>query len=196
MNPKAVTLAELNDADEEGFTEAVGFVFESSPHVAARAWLLRPFVSFEHLFAALQAVVKRASPAEQLALIRAHPDLAGKAAIAGDLTVDSQREQSSAGLDSLMAEQFAIFTRLNAAYRARFGFPFIICVREHTRDGILASFETRLGNDAEQERARALEEIGKIARLRNREVTRALGEEDQPDHIGAGGKRCLERRGG
>jgi OHCU decarboxylase len=110
--------------------------------------------------------VKRSSPEEQLDLIRAHPDLAGKAAIAGDLTDDSRREQSSAGLDNLTPEQFATFTRLNAAYRARFGFPFIVCVREHTRDSILASFETRLGNDAEQERARALEEIGKIAHLR------------------------------
>lgn len=179
MTGEAVTLAELNDADEAGFTEAVGFVFESSPHFAARAWLLRPFVSFDHLFAALQAVVKRASLGEQLALIRAHPDLAGKAAIAGGLTDESRREQSSAGLDRLTPEQFAIFTRLNAEYRARFGFPFIICVREHTRESILASFETRLGNDAEQERACALAEIGKIAHLRLFDVVEVSHREDE-----------------
>jgi OHCU decarboxylase len=178
MAETAVTLAELNGADQEWFAAAVGFVLEGSPHFAARAWLLRPFVSVEHLFAALQAVVKRASPAEQLALIRAHPDLAGKAAIAGDLTDDSRREQSSAGLDRLTPEQFATFTRLNTAYRARFDFPFIICAREHTRESILTSFETRLGNDADQERAIALAEIGKIAHLRLFDaVERSIDEE-------------------
>jgi OHCU decarboxylase len=179
MAGASLTLAELNDADQELFTETVGLVFEASPHFAARAWFLRPFVSFDHLFAALQAIVKRSSPEEQLDLIRAHPDLAGKAAIAGNLTDDSRREQSSVGLDNLTPQQFATFTRLNAAYRARFGFPFIICVREHTRDSILASFETRLGNNAEQERARALEEIGKIARLRLFNVVEVTNQEDE-----------------
>ncbi len=179
MAETAVTLAELNDADQEWFTAALGFVFEGSPHFAARAWRLRPFVSFEHLFAALQAVVKRASDPEQLALIRAHPDLAGKAAIAGELTDDSRREQSSASLDRLTAQQFARFTRLNAAYRDRFGFPFIICVREHTRESILASFETRLGNDDAQERAGALAEIGKIARLRLFDAVEISHQEDE-----------------
>jgi OHCU decarboxylase len=179
MTGTAVTLAELNEADQERFTETIGFVFESSPHFAARVWLLRPFVSFEHLFAALQAVVKRSSPEEQLDLIRAHPDLAGKAAIAGHLTDDSRREQSSAGLDRLTPEQFATFTRLNAAYRTRFGFPFIICVREHSRESILASFETRLANDAEQERACALAEISKIARLRLFDAVEVSSPEDK-----------------
>jgi OHCU decarboxylase len=179
MAERSLTLGELNEADQEQFTDMVGFVFEGSPHFAARAWLLRPFVSVDHLFAALQAIVKRSPPAEQLALIQAHPDLAGKAAVAGDLTADSQREQLSAGLDSLTPEQFAAFTRLNAAYRARFGFPFIICVREHTRDSILASFETRLGNDAEQERACAMGEIAKIARLRLFDALEIAQQEDE-----------------
>jgi OHCU decarboxylase len=179
MAEASLTLSDLNEANQELFTETVGFVFEASPHFAARAWLLRPFVSFEHLFAALQAVVKRSSPEEQLALIRAHPDLAGKAAIAGDLTDDSRREQSSAGLDTLTPEQFATITRLNAAYRARFDFPFIICVREHTRDSILAAFATRLANDAEQERTCALGEISKIARLRLFNAVEVTNQEDE-----------------
>jgi len=99
-------------------------------------------------------------------LIRAHPDLAGKAVLAKQLTVESTREQASAGLDSLNAEEFAAFTRLNAAYRERFDFPFIICVREHTKQGILRAFETRLAHDQAQEGETALAEIMKIARLR------------------------------
>ena len=172
-----VTLSWLNGASESDFAAAIGFVLEGSPHFAARAAASRPFASIEELDAALWKEVARAPGAEQLALIRAHPDLAGKAAIAGDLTEDSRREQSSAGLDRLTPEQFAAFTRLNAAYREEFGFPFIICVREHTRESILASFATRLAHNAAEERATALEEIGKIARLRVFGVVRAPEEE-------------------
>jgi len=172
-----VTLLWLNAATETDFVAAVGSVFEGSPRFAARAWALRPFQSIEHLHSTLRAVVERAPEAEQFALIRAHPDLAGKAAIAGDLTEDSRREQSSAGLNRLTPEQFATFTRLNAAYRERFDFPFIICVREHTRESILTSFETRLTHDLAEERATALEEICKIARLRLFDAVRATGEE-------------------
>jgi OHCU decarboxylase len=172
-----LTLAELNNADQDRFTTAIGFVFEGSPHFVARAWPLRPFASVEQLYAALCAVVRQAPEAEQLALLRAHPDLAGKAAIAGDLTDHSRREQSSAALDRLSPEQFAAFTRLNTAYRERFGLPFIICVRDHTRESILASFETRLGNGAEEERATALSEVCKIARLRLSDAVRECTEE-------------------
>ena len=172
-----VTLSWLNQASEADFVAAIGFVLEGSPHFAARAWASRPFASVEQLSAALWEEVARATEAEQLALIRAHPDLAGKAAIAGELTEDSRREQSSAGLDRLTPEQFATFTRLNAAYREKFGFPFIICVREHTRESILTSFATRLAHDPTEERATALAEIGKIARLRLFGVVRAPKEE-------------------
>jgi OHCU decarboxylase len=102
----------------------------------------------------------------QLALIRAHPDLAGKAAVAGELTAESTREQSSAGLDRLTPEEFARFTELNTAYRERFAFPFIICVREHTKASILGQFAERLGHSHDQEIAFALGEVAKIARLR------------------------------
>ena len=108
-----------------------------------------------------------AAPAERLVeLIQAHPDLAGKAAIAGELTAESAREQSSAGLSRLAPEQFATFTRLNQAYRERFGFPFVICAREHSATNILEHFATRLEHPRDQEIATALGEIAKIARLR------------------------------
>jgi OHCU decarboxylase len=177
MGMPSVTLSWLNQAAQPDFVAAIGFVFEGSPHFAARAWESRPFASVEQLSAALNEAVDQASEAEQMALIRAHPDLAGKAAMGGDLTADSRREQSSAGLDRLTPEQFAAFTRLNAAYRDRFGFPFIICVREHTRESILASFESRLAHNLDEERAAALAEIGKIARLRLFDAIRAPEEE-------------------
>jgi len=177
MDVPIMTLSWLNQASESEFVTAIGFALEGSPHFAARVAASRPFSSIEELSSALLARVKQAPEAEQLALIRAHPDLAGKAAIAGDLTEDSRREQSSAGLDRLTPEQFAAFTRLNAAYREKFGFPFIICVREHTRESILASFEARLAHDPDEERATALAEIGKIARLRLFGVVRASEEE-------------------
>ena len=107
---------------------------------------------------------------EQLELIRAHPDLAGRAAIAGELTAESAREQASARLDRLTPAEFARFTALNNAYRQRFQFPFIICVRNHTRDTILAAFEQRLGNTSAQEIQTALREIAAIAELRLRDA--------------------------
>ncbi len=172
-----VTLSWLNEATGPDFVAAVGFVFEGSPRFAARAWALRPFTSVEHLHSTLWEEVDQASGSAQMALIRAPPDLAGKTAIAGDLTTDSQREQSSADLDRLTPEQFETFNRLNAAYRERFGFPFIICVREHSRESILTSFEARMAHDQAEERATALNEIRKIARLRLFDAVRATGEE-------------------
>jgi 2-oxo-4-hydroxy-4-carboxy-5-ureidoimidazoline decarboxylase len=116
------------------------------------------------LHAGLMQVVREAAPEEQLALIRAHPELAGKAAVA--LTEASAAEQASAGLDRLTREEFERFHALNAAYSARFGFPFIICVRLTDKAGILAAMERRLGNDRETEIETALAEIGEIVRLR------------------------------
>ncbi len=138
-------------------------LFEHSPWVEARADALH---SSGDRHADLMAVVYGATPEEQLALIRAHPELTGKAAIEGTLTAASAAEQASAGLDRLTEDEYARFHELNAAHRERFGFPFIICVRLTDKAGILASMESRLGNTREAEIATALAEIGKIVRLR------------------------------
>lgn len=138
-------------------------LFEHSPWVEERADA-RPSSGDRH--ADLMAVVRAASPEEQLALIRAHPELAGKAAIDKTLTEASAAEQASAGLDRLTPEEFDRFHALNAAYRDKFGFPFIICVRLTDKAGILAAMQTRLGNTREAEIATAIEQIGAIVRLR------------------------------
>jgi len=161
-----VTLEALNRASRDELEHALGGVFEHSPWIAARALEARPFASVEALHAAMVAVVRRASRDEQLALLGAHPDLAGRAARAGALTNASAAEQSSAGLDRLDDQEYERFGRLNAAYREKFGFPFIIAVRHHDKKQILAAFETRLGNTASQELETALSQVFEIARLR------------------------------
>ena len=138
-------------------------LFEHSPWVEARADA-RPSSGDRH--ADLMAVVHDATPEEQLALIRAHPELAGKAAVDGSLTEASAAEQASAGLDRLSQAEFDRFHALNAAYREKFGFPFIICVRLTNKAGILAAMERRLANDRDTEIETALHEIGEIVRLR------------------------------
>jgi 2-oxo-4-hydroxy-4-carboxy-5-ureidoimidazoline decarboxylase len=161
-----LSLDALNAMDEDAFTAALGFVFELSPWVVRRAWAARPFASREALYAALTAALDVASAQEHLALIRAHPELAGKAAIAKALTAESLSEQASAGLDRLTPDEYARFHALNDAYRARFGFPFIICVRLNDKGSILAAMERRLALTPEQETAEALTQIGLISRLR------------------------------
>ncbi|MEN9936489.1 MAG: 2-oxo-4-hydroxy-4-carboxy-5-ureidoimidazoline decarboxylase [Chloroflexota bacterium] len=161
-----LTLHDINALDREQFAARLGFLFEGSPWIAAETWTARPFASPEELHAALCRTVEAAPLESQIALIRAHPDLAGRAAVARELTPESSREQASAGLDRLTPEEFATFTRLNQAYRERFAFPFVICVREHDKAGILAQFAARLPNEREAEVATAIGEIGKIARLR------------------------------
>ncbi|HWQ12392.1 MAG TPA: 2-oxo-4-hydroxy-4-carboxy-5-ureidoimidazoline decarboxylase [Roseiflexaceae bacterium] len=166
------TLQAINALDQEGFTAALGGIFERSPWVASETWRARPFASLDALHQALCAAVAAAPTERQVALIRAHPDLAGRAAIAGELTAESTREQASAGLDRLTPEEYAAFTRLNSAYRERFGFPFVICVREHTKESILAQFAARLQNERAAEIETALGEISKIARLRLYDLVR------------------------
>jgi urate oxidase len=161
-----LTLDQVNALGREEFVARLGALFEGSPWIADEAWNARPFASRDALHAALARVVAQAGRERQLELIRAHPDLAGRAAIAGELTRESTREQSSAGLDRLTPEQHQRFTRLNGAYRERFGFPFVICAREHDAASILAQFERRLQHSGDEEIATALAEIGKIARLR------------------------------
>lgn len=159
-------LADLNRMDPAAFEAAVGDVFELAPWVAKAAHARRPFATVSDLHAAMMGAVRAAPREQQLAFVRNHPDLAGKAARAGDVTDDSRREQASAGLDTLSDEEFTRFHRLNDAYKAKFGFPFMICVRRHTRDSILSEFERRLGRDETTEFAQAMQEVFYVTRLR------------------------------
>ena len=164
--------ATISDAlDRDAFVERYGSLFEHSPWVARDAWERRPFEDRDDLYGALCAAMYAAPRERQLALIRAHPDLAGRAAVEGTLTEDSRREQSSAGLDRLTPAEYETFTRTNAAYRERFGFPFVVCAREHDKASILATAEARLQHDPEQEVRTALDEIAKIARLRLQDLS-------------------------
>jgi 2-oxo-4-hydroxy-4-carboxy-5-ureidoimidazoline decarboxylase len=166
MENSKITIQTINTLDRDAFVERLGSLFEGSPWIAAETWHVRPFVDVDQLHDALCATMRAAPEQRQVALIRAHPDLAGKAAIAGDLTPESTREQASAGLDRLTPAEYERFNRLNTAYRDKFGFPFVICVREHTKGSILGGFEMRLRNDHSREITAALDEIAKIARLR------------------------------
>jgi len=167
-----MTLADLNTADRAAFTAALGHLFEHSPWVAEETWPRRPFRDAAHLHAALCATMLAAPPARQFALIRAHPDLAGRLAQQKKLTAESNREQASAGLDQLTDAELAEFTRLNDTYKAKFGFPFIICARLNAKSDILAAMHARLPHDAATEHAAALAEIGKIAQLRLQDILR------------------------
>lgn len=167
-----ITLNELNAADQAGFVAAIGHLFEHSPWIAAEAWAQRPFASREALHAALTAVMYTAAHERQIALISAHPDLAGRLALAGELTPASTHEQAAAGLNRLTAAEHEQFTAYNTDYRARFGFPFVICAREHTKDAILAAFPIRLKHTPDQEITTALDEIAKIAWLRLMDTVR------------------------
>ena len=160
------SIDEINALDRPAFTARFGAVFEHSPWVADAAWEHRPFPDRAALHAAMCAVVRAADTARQLDLIRAHPDLVGRAAREGRLAAASASEQSGAGLDQLTREEIAWFEQHNAAYRERFGFPFIICVRANRRQAIRAGFETRLQHTPAQEHAAALAEIEKIAAFR------------------------------
>ena len=155
-------LTELNELDREAFTRAVGSVFEHSPWIAQRTWNQRPFASAQALREALCATLKAASNAEQLSLIRAHPDLVTRAV----LTSESEDEQASAGLNNISPEEARQFRKYNAQYRERFGFPFVICARLNKKEAILRAFPERLQNDLDGEIKTALDEICKIAELR------------------------------
>jgi 2-oxo-4-hydroxy-4-carboxy-5-ureidoimidazoline decarboxylase len=160
------SLDELNAADERGFVGALSNIYEHAPWVAETAARKRPFPTLAALADAMQQAVEQANGEQQHALIAGHPDLANKAVRLDTLTLDSQSEQTSAGLDRLNNEEFERFHRLNMAYREKFGIPFIICVRRHAKVSILREFERRLHNDAGQEQQTALGEISRIAALR------------------------------
>ena len=165
-----MSIAEINSLDVDNFVARLGFLFEGSPWIAARAWHARPFTSFEHLHRSLCEVMNGSTTDEKVALIRAHPDLVGQAARAGTLTPESAGEQSSAGLDRLSPKDIVTFERLNQAYKERFGFPFVICARENRKDTILEGFAARLSNSSSTEIEIALHEIAKIAYLRMTDV--------------------------
>jgi 2-oxo-4-hydroxy-4-carboxy-5-ureidoimidazoline decarboxylase len=160
------SLAELNACSDADFVAALPNIFEHSPWIAEQAAAARPFAGVRQLYEAMTAAVDRAAPEARLALIKAHPDLADKTQRAAGLTAESNAEQNSVGLDRLSDAEYEAFERVNNAYRARFGFPYIVCVRRHTRDSILRDFERRLPNDAKAEVATSIAEICRIAALR------------------------------
>ena len=159
-------LADLNSAGKDDFVAALANIFEHSPWVAEAAAAMRPFAGVASLFAAMKAAVEGASDDVRLKLIKAHPDLANKTQRAAGLTAESTAEQDGVGLDRLTDAEYEAFERSNNAYRTKFGFPYIVCVRRHTRDSILRDFERRLPNDAGSEMRRSIEEICRIAALR------------------------------
>ncbi|MGY3367967.1 2-oxo-4-hydroxy-4-carboxy-5-ureidoimidazoline decarboxylase [Bradyrhizobium sp. GM2.4] len=161
-----IALSDLNAASFDDFVAVLENVVEYSPWIAQEAAARRPFAGINSLLDAIKAAIASAEPEVQLALIRAHPDLANKTQRAAGLTPDSTAEQSSAGLDRLLDTEYAAFERANNAYREKFGIPYIVCARRHTKDSILRDFESRLQNIAKTETRRALEEISRIAALR------------------------------
>jgi len=163
-------LSDINALSGEEFVRLIGPVFEHSPWIAERTCLKRPFGSIEAIHKALCETVRQAAPQEQLNLIQAHPDLVGRAALAGTLTSASNSEQASAGLNKLTQQEITTFQDFNQAYRDRFGFPFVICARLNKKEAILNAFPTRLRHSREEEIRAALDEIYKIAYLRLNDI--------------------------
>ena len=163
------TIAELNETDRETFVDILGGVYEASPWVARGATDERPFDSVDDLAAAMEAAVEAASDERQLSLLRAHPDLGART----EMTDASAAEQASAGLDQLGPELYEAFQRLNEQYRDRFGFPFIMAVRDESPDDIRAAMERRLDHTDGEEFDTALSEVHEIARLRLDELLAA-----------------------
>jgi 2-oxo-4-hydroxy-4-carboxy-5-ureidoimidazoline decarboxylase len=161
-----VSLSDLNTCSKSDFVAQLANVFEYSPWIAEQAAAVRPFAGINALFAQMKAAVEGAPQEMRLALIKAHPDLANKTQRAAGLTEDSNAEQNSVGLDRLSDAEYAAFERVNNAYRSKFGFPYIVCVRRQTKDAILRDFERRLPNDAATEMKASIEEICRIAALR------------------------------
>jgi urate oxidase/2-oxo-4-hydroxy-4-carboxy-5-ureidoimidazoline decarboxylase len=161
-----LTLPELNEMDQPQFVAALREIFEGPPWIVERAWKQRPFHSIEHLHSQLCSIIKIATREEKIALLCAHPDLVGRAALQGTLSTASTSEQAAAGLNQLTIEEIAIFQRLNQLYREQFGFPFVICARENKKESILQGFTTRLLHSPELEIEVALDEVTKIALLR------------------------------
>jgi len=157
-----LNIANLNQMSQEEFTENLGAIFEHTPEIATQAWLERPFADISELHQVMAAIVHKMSESEQLKLICAHPDLGSKFKMAEA----SVQEQSTVGLDQLSATEYDRFQQLNHDYKQKFSFPFIIAVRNHTKDSILNAFEERLLNSLAIEKQQAITEIIEIARWR------------------------------
>ncbi len=160
--PSKYAIATLNQMSQAEFTEALGSIFEHTPEIAAQAWQERPFDDLTKLHLVMAGIVKNMNESDQLKLICAHPDLGSKFKMAEA----SVQEQSTVGLDQLSSSEYSRFQQLNDAYKQKFGFPFIIAVRNHTKDSILAAFEQRLNNTIALEKKQAIAEIIEIARWR------------------------------
>jgi 2-oxo-4-hydroxy-4-carboxy-5-ureidoimidazoline decarboxylase len=167
---KQFSIDTLNAMTQEAFTAALGAIYEHSPWVAQRAAAKRPFANVQQLHDAMADTVRAAHDEERLQLIRAHPELAGKAAVRGELTEESTREQKGAGLDQCSAEEFAQLQTLNHRYNEKFGFPFVIAVKGHSRHTILRHFSERLANERQAEADECIEQIIKIGGFRLAEV--------------------------
>ncbi|EYS93309.1 OHCU decarboxylase [Cupriavidus sp. SK-4] len=160
------TIAQLNTMPVAEFVQVLGGIYEHSPWFAETAATQRPFADGAALALALRKAVDEAGEAAQLKLVRAHPELAGKAAVRGELTAESTREQSGAGLNLCTPEEFDRLQALNAAYNQKFGFPFILAVRGYDRHGIIAEFARRLENTPQQELQTCINQIHRIAQFR------------------------------
>jgi 2-oxo-4-hydroxy-4-carboxy-5-ureidoimidazoline decarboxylase len=155
-------IAQLNQMSQTEFTNTLGEIWEATPKIAEQAWQSKPFADVEVLYQAMVVVVNNMSESEQLALIKAHPDLGSKA----KMPEASIQEQTEVGLNDLSESEYQYFQLLNQAYQDQFGFPFIVAVKYHTKESILETFKCRLKNNQEQEKREAIAEIIKIARLR------------------------------
>jgi 2-oxo-4-hydroxy-4-carboxy-5-ureidoimidazoline decarboxylase len=187
------SLAELNACSKSDFVAALANIFEYSPWIAEEAAVARPFAGINALLAAMKLAVERAPQELRLALIKAHPDLANKTQRAAGLTAESNAEQNSVGLDRLSDAEYDAFERVNNAYRSKFGFPYIVCVRRQTKDSILRDFERRLPNDAAAEIRTSIEEICRIAALRLDQLVVA---DDRLPVVGRLSTHVLDTHGG
>ena len=166
MSSPSLSAATLSQLDQAAFVAALDGIFEHSPWVAERTWPRRPFANREALLGTLVGTMQAAPRDEQLALIRAHPELAGKAAVRGELTAESTREQAGAGLGACSPQEFELIQELNEAYKGKFGFPFIIAVKGLGRYDIIDAMRKRLLHTHQVEFAEALNQIARIAALR------------------------------
>ena len=162
MPGSTATLDELNACDRAHFVAALGWIFEDSPWVAERAWQRRPFRHVDDLHAAMTSAVAAATPDEQVALLRAHPDLGARAR----MSRASIGDQAGVGLDRLSDDEFDRLQRLNAAYRQKFGYPFLFAVTGRTTQDILDALTRRLPADPAEEFSEALRQVYRIARIR------------------------------
>jgi 2-oxo-4-hydroxy-4-carboxy-5-ureidoimidazoline decarboxylase len=164
-----MTIGELNRLDQVGFVEAIGWIFERSSWVANRAFGARPFATVDALHRAMTEQVEFATFGEKLALLQAHPDLGERAR----MTPASTEEQAGAGLDSLTPDEFEQLHRLNAAYRSRFGFPFLLAVKRSTKHDVLHALQARMESSPEDEFREALRQVNRIARFRLEDLIRS-----------------------